>query len=467
MRTSIKAFIVLFTLTLIGFTTVRLAYEPLYTVLPPSISQRLPDLAADVATALPAPRENSAEMGSDQLVAIPGAAEPTATPLPNNTLQPIPTNIPESIIETAVIEVAATETPLPTATPLPTDIPPTQTPTATPLPLAFTLDGLQNIPQTFNNCGPANVSIVLNYHGDSTAQETTALTLKPNPNDRNVSPWQIGEYINGGPNSPEGIDGLKVAFHSGGTEPMLKQLIAIGLPPVVERGIDFNDGEGWYGHYLTLFGYDDDSRIFNAMDTYAQPWAPNGEPFAYDDVLGSWKDFNYTFFVVYPVEREVEVQMILGETLLDEMVMWENTATIAREQIRADVTDKFAWFNLGTSLTELGILTGEAGFYEEGVAAFDEARKLDLPYRMLWYQHRPYMAYFKIGRNQDVIDLANATLETRGGRNVEETYLWLGHALTAINDPLSAGNAYRESLKVNTNFYPAQTALNWLTRDGG
>ena len=456
MRLTTRIAIVVIAIVLIGTAAIFLAYEQILTVLPPSVALRLPDMEPAAATALPAPRENSAETSTD-LVAIPGASEPTVTPLPPTTTPtPQPTHTP-------IATVAATETlePTPTASP----VPPTSTPTATPLPSTFHLEGLQNIPQTFNNCGPANVSIVLNYHGNDIAQELVAATLKPNANDRNVSPWQIAELVNGGVIAPEGIAGLRATVRSGGTEAMLKQLITIGLPPVVERGIDFSDGEGWYGHYLTLFGYDDAAQTFNAMDTYAQPWAPDGEPFAYDDVLGSWKDFNYTFFVIYPEEREAEVLAIVGAE--DERAMWENTAAIAREQIRADETDKFAWFNLGTSLTELGILTGEANFYEEGAAAFDEARKLDLPYRMLWYQHRPYMAYFKIGRNQDVIDLANATLETRGGQNVEETYLWLGHALTATNDPLGAGNAYREALKVNANFYPAQTALDWLTRDEG
>ena len=429
--------------------------------LPASVAQRLPNFEPEAATALPAPRADSADL-SNELVAIPGVEDATATPIPPTAtpIPPTPTNTP-----TTAATAAATETATPAPTNTPTPLPPTPTPTATPLPVSFKIEGLQNIPQAFNNCGPANVSIVLNYHGNSVDQTVVAQTLKPNPNDRNVSPWQIAELIDGGPSVANEIEGLSIIVRSGGTEAMLKELITIGLPPVVERGIDFSDGEGWYGHYLTLFGYDDTTRTFDAMDTYAQPWAPNGEPFPYEDVLGLWQDFNYTFFVVYPDAREAEVLAIVGE--LDERTMWENSVARAREEIAADASDKFAWFNLGTSMTELGILTGEAAFYEEGANAFDEARKLNLPYRMLWYQHRPYMAYFKIGRLQDVIDLANATIETSGGRNVEETYLWLGHALSAVNDPAGAGEAYRESLNVNANFYPAQTALDWLTRDGG
>ncbi len=459
MRNLSKALIVLFAVFCVGLAGVLIGYDTLFDVLPPSIAQRLPALEAPAPESLPAPSESAQTTSNGALAEIPGIEEPTEVP---TEIPPTATPIPEPTAtdEPIVVEEAATSTPLPTETPVPTEVPPTPTPTVEPLPLAFTLDGLANIPQTFNNCGPANLSIVLDYHGDGTTQEVAATALKPNVNDRNVSPWQIDEFVNN-------QTGMKSIYRSGGTEEMLKRLINAGLPPVVERGIDFNDGQGWYGHYLTLFGYDDDAQTFNAMNTYAKPWAPNGEPFGYDDVLSSWQHFNYTFYVVYPEAREAEVFEILGETLIDETAMWENAVEIAREQIRADGTDRFAWFNLGTSLTELGILTGEATFYEGGAAAFDEARKLELPYRMLWYQHRPYMAYFKLGRNQDVIDLANIILETRGGRNVEESYLWLGHALTAVNDARGAGDAYREALSVNANFWPAQIALDYLTRNGG
>ncbi len=424
-----------------------------------AVSDSLPSSSEPpAATALPAPREDAAE-SSGELVAIPGVEDPTATPLPptETPVPPTPTDEPTT---------AATATPLPTNTPTP--LPPTATPTPTPLPVSMKLEGLENIPQTFNNCGPANVSIVLNYYGNEIDQEVIAQTLKPDPDDRNVSPWQIAELIDGGPTETHGIEELNILVRSGGTEMILKKLIAMGLPPIVEHGIDFNDGEGWYGHYLTLFGYDDEARIFHAMNTNAKPWQPEGEPFSYEDILGSWKDFNYTYFVIFPVERAEEVKAIIGgDEEADEIAMWENSVSIARAEIDADREDKFAWFNLGTSFAELGVLTGNSGYYEQSAAAFDEARELNLPFRMLWYQHRPYLAYFKIGRFQDVIDLGNATLETEGGRNVEETYLWLGHAYTAINDPLNAGNSYRAALEINENFYPAQTALDWLTRDGG
>jgi hypothetical protein len=59
---------------------------------------------------------------------------------------------------------------------------------------------------------------------------------------------------------------------------------------------------------------------------------------------------------------------------------------------------------------------------------------LGLPPRILWYQFRPYIAYMRVGRYQDMLDLAEVTLSTQGGRNVEETYLYKGHALTFLGD---------------------------------
>ncbi|HSM58843.1 MAG TPA: hypothetical protein VK879_22000, partial [Candidatus Sulfomarinibacteraceae bacterium] len=100
-----------------------------------------------------------------------------------------------------------------------------------------------------------------------------------------------------------------------------------------------------------------------------------------------------------------------------------------------------------------------------GAAAFDEARSIGLPPRMLWYQFRPYMAYMKLGRYQDMLDLAESTLSTLGGRNVEETYLYKGHALLFTEDVEGAVAAYEQALKLNENFYPAQWALDSLGRE--
>jgi hypothetical protein len=419
--------------------------------LPPEVRYRLPGSIAQIGVIPVAEDPLPAPASAAQVEVVGDLALPGVDAVATNTPEPVPTNTPEPV-EEIVVDSAE-----PTATPLPPTETPTPAPTATPapLPISMRLEGLENVPQSFNNCGPANLSVVLDFFGDPTTQTQAAEYLKPNTQDRNVSPWQISDYVND-------FTSLSSTVHSGGELDMMKQLIAAGFAPVIERGVDFNDGNGWYGHYLTLFGYDDEREVFTAMDTNSTPWAPNGSEFTYDDIWESWRAFNYTFYVVHPPEKQDVVFAIVGEELLDDQSMWRKTIEIANADIATDPNDPYAWFNLGTAYTELAALDGDQSNYQQGAAAYDQARNLGLPQRMLWYQHRPYLAYFKVGRMQDVIDLAEATAESTGGQNVEETYLWLGHALSLTGDVDGAVDAYENALKLNENFYPAQWALDSL-----
>jgi tetratricopeptide (TPR) repeat protein len=156
------------------------------------------------------------------------------------------------------------------------------------------------------------------------------------------------------------------------------------------------------------------------------------------------------------------VQAILGPDLLDAEQMWRDAAARADQDVQADPDNVFNWFNLGTALTRLGELTGEAPYYQGGAQAFDEARTMGLPPRMLWYQHRPYSAYLRIGRYDDIIALTDTVLREQGGRNVEETYWYRGHALLHLGQVANARAAYEQALVVNPNFYYAQWSLDYL-----
>ena len=54
------------------------------------------------------------------------------------------------------------------------------------------------------------------------------------------------------------------------------------------------------------------------------------------------------------------------------------------------------------------------------------------PWRMLWYQTGPYFAYYYTQRFEDVINLANTTLQAMSEPNLEETYYWRGMAYGAL-----------------------------------
>lgn len=415
------------------------------------VAEGMIERVAPVATALPAPAAVQASAEEVDLGALIGT-EPTAVPTVPPTFTPEPT---VAVVEETAVNTAAlpTATIAPTATPEPTIEP---TPELPPRPTQVRLEGIEPVRQTFNNCGPSNLVQVMTYHGATVTQEEVASYLKPNPEDRNVSPWQIADYVN-----ETTFGQFKAGAYAGGTLEMVKQFVAAGLPVVIEKGYypNVDNAPGWWGHYLTVFGYDDEKEEIYSLDTYLGPFDGSGRVDSYEEIELYWQQFNYAFYIVYEPQQEALVQQILGPTLLDEQAMWRNTAAIAEQQTRQEPDNAFAWFNVGTSLTQLGELTGEPQYYQGGAQAFDTAREIGLPPRMLWYQFRPYYAYLKTGRYQDIIDLANATLETQGGRNVEETYWHKGHALLFLGDVAGAAEAYREALRANPNFYPAQISL--------
>ncbi|MEO1286745.1 MAG: tetratricopeptide repeat protein, partial [Chloroflexota bacterium] len=129
----------------------------------------------------------------------------------------------------------------------------------------------------------------------------------------------------------------------------------------------------------------------------------------------------------------------------------ELAAETAQQEASLNVDDAFAWFNLGTSLTELGR-------YEEATRAFDRAFVLDtLPWRMLWYQFNLFESYYEVGRYEEIIALANANLQA--AEELEESYYWRALAQAGLGNISEATSDLRTALLYNPNFDAARTAL--------
>lgn len=416
-----------------------------------SIAEGVIEQVAPVVTALPVAQSHTGR----PMITIPAfqTVDSIEALTPASPAAGIVESTPPAENNANVQTTPATEEPTPAATPTSTPTP-TITPTPTPLPRQVRLNGIKRIQQSFNNCGPANLTQVLNWYGDDTTQEIAASYLKPNPEDRNVSPWQLSDYVND-------FTELRSTVHSGGDLELVKRFIAAGYPVVIEKGYEPNtsSSQGWFGHYLTVFGYDEDQRVIYSMDTYLKVDETLGRADSYEEFEYYWGHFNYSFYVVYEPEEEAEVFGMLGPDMLEPLKMWEKTAMRAQADVKADPENAFAWFNLGTSLTRMGELTGNAEYYQQGAVAFDEARSIGLPPRMLWYEFRPYLAYMKVGRYEDMIEIADTILSMQGGQNVEETYLYKGHALLYQGDVAGAAAAYRKAIELNENFYPAKIAL--------
>lgn len=378
----------------------------------------------------------------------------------------------EMAIATARIELNRTLTPVATATmtstPAP-DIPPT--PTATPLPGSVILPGVVYVDQheRWNYCGPANLSMALNFWGWSGNRDDIARVIKPGngntsesfieqgKDDKNVMPYEMIDFVN------ENTE-FKALVRYGGEISLVKSFIAAGFPVLVEKGYYERDANGkisWLGHYLFTTGYDDARGGFIVQDALFRP----GKNLLskYNDYLDGWRSFDYLFMVIYPPQQEQEVLGILG-SWADEKWAAQHALELAEKDIKSLKGNDlfFAWFNKGTSHVALQQYIDAASAYDQAFMMYSkwDETKGDRPYRILWYQTGPYFGYYYSGRYQDVISLADTTLnETLAKPTLEESLLWRGRAYYVSGNTQAAVEDFRAALRVHVNWAPAIQAL--------
>lgn len=393
--------------------------------------------------ALPTPLPTfSSELSPDDLLNV-----VLVTPTPEViVVLPSPTANISGVLSTATptMPPAATETLAPTATL--SEVSNTLQPTSIPIPLTAYLNGFRYIRQTWNNCGPATITMGLSYFGWEEGQEFAASVLKPDDEDKNVTSSEMISFVNE-------RSGVRAISRMGGTLDLIKTFIANGFPVII--GIGFMpEGYDWLGHYRLLVGYDDYQGVFFAYDSYLGTGDnENGIAIPYDETDSDWRQFNRKFIVLYLQEQEQWLRTLLGD--------WDDPARAAefalqtaRDEARTNPQDGFAWFNMGTSLVALDR-------YDEAAVAYDQSRRFSLPWRMMWYQFGPYEAYFNVGRYDDLMALIAANLNN-GGQYVEETFYWQGQVYAVRGQVAEAETAFEQALRINPYFAAAQEALSIL-----
>jgi hypothetical protein len=366
-------------------------------------------------------------------------------------LEATQTALPEPVVEAeSDINETATPAPTQTATPSPTPPPPTATPV--PVPESARLSLIGHIFQDWNNCGPATLAMALSYFQFYPTQSDTASVLKPNPEDRNVTPTEMTAYVN------EQTE-FAAIMRTNGTLHTLKRFLANGNPVIIELGID-PPGEfawmEWYGHYLLVVAYDEAQEQFWVYDSWfgtsevpGENAHPDGRIIKYDELASYWQQFNNNYIALYRPEEEAAVQDIIGQDM-DDTYMWQQSLVRTQTLLNEEPEDAFLWFNLGTIYNALGD-------FEKAAAAFDQARNIGLPWRMLWYQFGPYQAYYEVGRYEDVILLADTTLLDRP--YFEESYYYKGLALAAMGNTSEAQDNFERAVRFNPNYALAVEAL--------
>jgi tetratricopeptide (TPR) repeat protein len=355
--------------------------------------------------------------------------------------QPTPTAFP-----------TVTATASPTGTPLPS---PTPSPTPTPIPASAALGGIRHEYQQFNNCAPANLSMVLSYWGWAGDQFETRAYLRPNyeVDDKNVNPFEIVDFV-------EKNTGFEALWRVGGEPMLLKRLVAAGFPVLIEKGLHPSH-DAWLGHYQTISGYDDARGQFLVYDSFEGPPEAYGVP--YEVIAQFWRHFNFVYAVVFPPERAAEVAAILGQAS-DPQVNYQLAADLALQETATlgGREEFFAWFNRGSNLVYLEDYAGAAAAFDTAFALYAALPGDERPWRLMWYRDGPYAAYYHTGRYQDVINLANTTMGSVDKAVLEETYFWRGVAKAALGDRDGAVNDLRRAYTLNPNSTPAGEELRLL-----
>jgi tetratricopeptide (TPR) repeat protein len=372
-----------------------------------------------------------------------------------NPVQPMPTPLTVAYIPTS--QPTASPTPTSTSTqvpdqPTPTDVP-TATPTLTPTPLppSVALSQAKYEAEDWNSCGPATLAMYLRYYGWQGDQYDISKVVKPVRKDRNVNVDELVYYVR------NYAGWLNAEYRVGGDLSLLKAILASGIPVMIEGSTTLNAEDApytgddrWAGHYLLLTGYDDGSQVFYEQDSYH----PEETSSPYLKIDQEWQSFNRVYILIYPPDKEETVKSLLGPDW-DVDANRQHALDTAQAETRADPNNAFAWFNVGSNLVYFER-------YTEAAQAYDTARQVGLPHRMLYYQFGPFFAYFHTDRVDDVLALADYVLTLPGKPVIEEPHLWAGWAYYRKGMVDEAIAEWRTALEANPNYQDALYALDFV-----
>ncbi len=157
------------------------------------------------------------------------------------------------------------------------------------------------------------------------------------------------------------------------------------------------------------------------------------------------------YIMIFKPDQLSTVQSILGSNW-DEAENRKNALAQAKSETESDPKNVFAWFNYGTNLLYFDK-------YFDAASAYDTARKLTLPQRMLRYQFGPFIAYFHTGRLDDLMSITDYAIKLTP--TSEETMLWRGWGLFRLGRKQEAVDLWTASLDIHPGYADAEYALNF------
>ena len=314
---------------------------------------------------------------------------------------------------------------------------------ATP-PTAYQLPQANHTYQTFNNCGPATLSMFLSYFDINVDQKTLGEQMRPyqhpkgDNDDKTIFPAEFTDWAE---EYGENI-GLNVIYRPNGSIELLKYYLSNDIPVVAKTWLNLKED---IGHFIIVRGYDDNKQIVIVDDSY---YGPNRK-YSYYDFLSLWQSFNFSYIVAYDGSQIDIVEDILGNEIV-EKVAWQNAVTRAHKEHDLVPDNIYPLYNLAVGYYHIGD-------YEESIKYFEQVEDR-LPRRMLWYQIEPIKSYIELGDYDRAFELIENILEN-GNKAFSELYYIRGQIYLERGEKDKAKNEFEQAVFYNSGYVEAQNAL--------
>lgn len=323
--------------------------------------------------------------------------------------------------------------------------PPAKTSTTPPavvnnLPNSYEIRLQKHVYQTFNNCGPASLSMALSYVNINQSQAEIGQALRPyqvaggNNDDKSVTFTELAQYAK---------KYNVTTFHRpNGSIDILKKFIANDIAVLtrtwLKRGEDV-------GHYRLVRGYDETTGEIIQDDSLQN----KNLRFSYAGFMELWQGFNYEYLIIVPPEKITIVETILGAEV-DEKIAWKNALITAQAEELTEPENPFFKFNQSIAQYHLGKFGQAATLFEEV--------ENKLPMRMLWYQIEPILSYQKLKNYSRVLTMTENILNNHN-RAFSELYIIRGEIYLEQGNKEAARAEFEKAVFYNKNLEKAQELL--------
>jgi len=316
------------------------------------------------------------------------------------------------------------------------------------------------------NSGLLALAAVLDYWHTPADLPWLRSVLQPNSNDSVVMFYELVDFA-------ESL-GFTADFRLGGNVNALQGIIRAGFPVIAQIG--YENGDFWDGQYVVVSGFEPEQGKLMvellSLPTITTTMRSTGDmmrgEISFSDFEKRWFQFAGAFMVVYrpgsfSQAHFEEYQAALNSSgLADEASSYE----MARQQAEARLGTVqgrslfFVFFSYATALVYQRDYGTASTYYDAAFQQYDALYPSYRPYRTVWYQTRPYWAYYYSGNYSALINLADRILaESAGESTLEETYYWRALAKEGLGDLPGAIGDFEKALELNPNFTLAQDQL--------